>query len=151
LNARLKLLPAPGIVKDHRTAQIFMENAEIAESLKLAAASDIAIVGIGALSSASVLMREGTILTKAEFASLKQKGAVGDIALRYFDKNGDMLDLQVNERIVGISIDQVKKIPQVIAIAGGEVKLEAIHAALKGRLCNILVTDQKTAEKLLQS
>jgi DNA-binding transcriptional regulator LsrR (DeoR family) len=149
-NAKLKLLPAPGIVKDRHTARIFMENNQIAESLELAAASDIAVVGIGALSSASVLMREGTILTKDEFSDLKQKGAVGDIVLRYFDKKGNMLDLEVNQRIVGINIDQVKHISQVIAVAGGEVKFEAIHAALMGKLFNILVTDHKTAQKLLQ-
>jgi deoxyribonucleoside regulator len=59
------------------------------------------------------------------------------------------MDLEVNERIIGISINQVKKIPQVIAVAGGEEKFEAIQAALRGRLCNILVTDHKTAERLV--
>ncbi|HBK8713016.1 TPA: transcriptional regulator LsrR, partial [Salmonella enterica subsp. enterica serovar Typhimurium] len=41
-------------------------------------------------------------------------------------------------------------IPTVIGVAGGEQKAEAIIAAMRGNYINALVTDQKTAGKIIQ-
>jgi DNA-binding transcriptional regulator LsrR (DeoR family) len=89
------------------------------------------------------------ILSEAEFAELQACGAVGDIALRFFDANGQPVQHEIFDRMIGLDLDQIRKIPRVIGAAGGEAKVEVIRAALRGKLINVLVTDERTAVNLV--
>jgi DNA-binding transcriptional regulator LsrR (DeoR family) len=149
LNARLRLLPAPGIVSSRETARALKSDNQIAETLALAARADIVVVGLGVPSPHAILLRDGNIITQEDLKLVKESGGVGDIALRYIDAWGVPLDLELNERIIGLALEQIKAIPRVIGIAGGEAKYELIRAALRGRLLNVLVTDHVTAGALL--
>jgi len=148
-NAGLHLLQAPGVVSTRTTARALKSDRQIADTLALAAKADIAIVGLGLLSPDTLLLREGTILAPREVDTLKDAQAVGDIALRYFDADGVPINLDINERTIGLTLEQIKKIPCVMGIAGGEVKFEVIRAALRGRILDVLVTDDATAQALL--
>jgi len=149
LGAKLRLLPAPGIVASRQMAEALKSDAQISAVLKLAAEADIALVGLGAPTSHSIVLRTGTILSSEDLVRLQELGAVGDIALRYMDKDGNPIDLEINERIIGLTLEQIRKIPRVIGIAGGTAKLEMIRAALHGSILDVLVTDLATAETLL--
>jgi DNA-binding transcriptional regulator LsrR (DeoR family) len=76
---------------------------------------------------------------------------VGDVALRYMGADGTAVDLSLNDRIIGLSLDEIRRIPLVIGVAGGRPKVEIIRAALKGDLLDVLITDQLTAERLLDA
>lgn len=149
LGAKLRLLPAPGIVASREMAQALKSDGQISAVLELASKADIALVGLGVPISDSIVLRTATILTPADLERLQELGAVGDIALRYMDKDGNSIDLEINERIVGLTIEQIRNIPRVIAIAGGIAKHKMIRAALHGRILDVLVTDLSTAEMLL--
>ena len=86
-----------------------------------------------------------------QISVLKDYGAVGDINLRYFDKNGELISSDLNERVIGLSLEELKKTKHVVGVAGGKAKLKAIRGALVGGLINVLITDHVTAGKLLQS
>ncbi len=73
------------------------------------------------------------------------------MVLRYLDENGLPLELEMNDRILGLTIDQIKKIPRVIGIAGGDRKFGIIQAALRNHIIDVLVTDHVTAQRLLDS
>jgi DNA-binding transcriptional regulator LsrR (DeoR family) len=118
---------------------------QIGDTLRLAARANIALVGIGAPTPDAVVMQLGNILSHRDIEQLKALGAVGDIALRFFDATGQVIEHEINERIIGLSLDQLKKIPRVIGVAGGAEKFEAIRAAVQGRLISVLITDEKTA------
>jgi DNA-binding transcriptional regulator LsrR (DeoR family) len=94
---------------------------------------------------------EAGILSEGELAELHAVGAVGDIALRFFDANGNAVDHPINERIVGLDLPQIRRIPRVIGVAGGLEKLPVIRGALRGGLLNVLITDRSVAEKLLEA
>jgi len=149
--ARSRLLNAPGVVSTREAARALRTERHIAETLSMATKADIALVGLGILTPDSVLMRDGSILTKKDVDLLNKAGAVGDVALRYFDRSGRLLDLEINERIIGLTFDQIRAIPCVIAVAGGEKKLSVIRSALIGKIPNVLVTDRATAQRLLES
>lgn len=149
LSARLRLLPAPGVVSARATAQALKSDKQIAETLALAARADIALVGLGVPSPDAILLRDGTIITQKDLELVEEAGAVGDIALRHIDAYGAPLDLEINERIIGLTLEQIKEIPRVIGVAGGEAKYELIRAALRGKILNVLVTDHATAQALL--
>ena len=147
--ARPWSLPAPGIVSSKQLRDALLEDIQISETLALAAQADVALVGIGRPTSDSVLIRTGTILTMAQVDDFKARGAVGDIGLRFFDEQGQVSDIEINDRLIGVTLDQIKKIPRVIGVAGTEYKYPAILAALRGQLIEVLVTDERIATRLL--
>jgi DNA-binding transcriptional regulator LsrR (DeoR family) len=151
LSCKLALLPAPGVVQSKQTREVYMMDEHVRTAISLLPGITLAFVGIGSLNSYSISMRDETILTRADLKEVVAKGAVGDIALRFIDASGNPVQSELSERIIGIDIDQLRQIPRVVGVAGGLNKFEAIRAALLGRLLNVLITDQSTAEALAQA
>jgi DNA-binding transcriptional regulator LsrR (DeoR family) len=149
LGAKLRLLPAPGVVASREMADALKSDGQIAAALKLAAQADVALVGLGVPIPDSIVLRTATILNQADLERLQDLGAVGDIALRYMDRDGNPVDLEIDKRIIGLTIEQICKIPRVIGIAGGTAKHRIVRAALRGEILDVLVTDLSTAEALL--
>jgi DNA-binding transcriptional regulator LsrR (DeoR family) len=148
-SARPRLLPAPGVVASKMVRDALLGDPQISDTLALVAHADVALVGIGVPISDSVVMQAGALLD-AEVAALKAQKAVGDIALRFFDGDGQPIRHELNDRIIGLDLDQIKRIPRVIGVAGGPHKFEVIRAALRGKYINVLVTDDQTASRLLK-
>ena len=67
-----------------------------------------------------------------------------------FDSAGKLVPSDLDDRVVGIDPDTLRKIPRRIGIAGGENKQTAIHAAVIGGWVNVLISDTGTAAGLLQ-
>jgi DNA-binding transcriptional regulator LsrR (DeoR family) len=149
LNARLRLLPAPGVVSSRDAAVTLNSDNQISDTLALAAKADIILVGLGVPSPDAILLRDGNIVTQEDLKKVMESGGVGDIALRYIDARGKPIDLEINERIIGLTLEQIVHIPRVIAVAGGKAKYRLIRAALRGKLLNVLVTDHETANALV--
>jgi DNA-binding transcriptional regulator LsrR (DeoR family) len=149
LGARSRMIPAPGIVASKLARDALLADTHIAETLTMAAHADVALVGLGALTPDSVVLQVSSLLTEEQINELKMLGMVGDIALRCYDAYGRPIKHEVNERIIALELEQIKRIPRVIGVAGGAGKYESIRAALRGALINVLVTDDRTATRLL--
>jgi DNA-binding transcriptional regulator LsrR (DeoR family) len=147
--AKPRLLSAPGVVASKIVRDALLADPQISDTLTLAARADVALVGIGVPVPDSVVMQAGAILTE-EVKQLKAQGAVGDIALRFFDAKGQPVEHEINNRIIGLDLAQIQKIPRVIGAAGGMAKFEVIRAALRGTFINVLVTDDQIAVRLLE-
>jgi DNA-binding transcriptional regulator LsrR (DeoR family) len=65
------------------------------------------------------------------------------------DHDGNPVDTEINRRTVAVRPEQLRRIPEVIAVAGGEPKAAAILAVLRGGLATSLVTDETAARALL--
>jgi DNA-binding transcriptional regulator LsrR (DeoR family) len=150
LGGKSLMIRAPGIVANRVVRDALLADTHIAETLGLAARADVALVGIGALTSDSVVMRASSLLTAEQIEQLKALGMVGNIALRFYDAHGRPIHHEVNDRMIALDLEQIRRIPRVIAAAGGADKFESIRAALRGSLINVLVTDDKTGAWLLQ-
>lgn len=148
--ARPLMLSAPGIVSSPLVRDALLADPQIAETLALAARADIALVGIGAPGAGATLGQLAAILAQAEVEQLKALGAVGDIALRFFDQHGVPIHHEVNNRIIGLDLAQIRRIARVIGVAGGDDKFGVIRAAARGRLISVLITDARTAARLMQ-
>jgi DNA-binding transcriptional regulator LsrR (DeoR family) len=148
LGGRPRLVPAPGIVASRLVRDALLADRQISDTLALGAQADVALVGIGAPAPDSVVMQAG-ILSQEELDQLKARGAVGDIALRFFDADGQPVEHDIYERMIGLDLAQIRSIPRVIGVAGGEGKLGVIRAALCGQLIDVLVTDDGVAARLL--
>lgn len=140
-------LPLPAIV-DHEIVKRAMEaDRHIGRILDLGKQSNIALFTIGPVKSESLLFQLG-YFTEADLETLFPK-AVGDICSRFFDRDGNICSESLNERTLGINLDELKKKEKSILVAGGPKKIDGIYGALKGQYANILVTDQFTAQFLL--
>ena len=149
LNARARLLNSPGIVSSEVLCNALKSESHILATLNLAKKAKIALVGIGNFSEGSILFKTDRILTSEDIAFLKKNNTVGDISLRFFNKEGKFIKGAINDRVVGLTIEEIKSIPYVVGIAGGKEKVCAIHAALKGKFINVLITDNSTAKKII--
>jgi DNA-binding transcriptional regulator LsrR (DeoR family) len=78
---------------------------------------------------------------------LESKGAVGDICARFFDIIGTYVFPELG--VIGINLEQLKAIPEVIAVAGGMEKVRAVLGALRGGYVKTLITDTETAQAVL--
>ncbi len=149
LGCRMALLPVPGIVADQRTREALLPDVHVQRAVQAFDHLDLAFVGIGAPTPDSVVLRDGSIISQAELDDLLRKGAVGDIALRFFDADGSFVQSEINDRIIGVTIEQLRRTPRVVGVSGGPAKLPALRGALAGGLINVLITDSRTAERLL--
>ena len=147
--AKLRLIPSPGIVSSRVVRDALLADPQISDTLALGAHADVALVGIGRPTPGSVVVQAG-ILDPEALAALQARCAVGDIALRFFDVDGEPVTHEVDERIIGPTLEQIREIPQVIGVAGGADKVDVIRAALRGGLLDVLVTDEESAGKLLE-
>ncbi|SMB95023.1 DNA-binding transcriptional regulator LsrR, DeoR family [Thermanaeromonas toyohensis ToBE] len=141
-------LHAPALVSSAAVCQALLEDSSIHEVLEKGKKADIALVGIGATVESSTMIDTG-YFTLQEIEALKLKGAVGDTCSRFFDLEGNSCAPELEKRTIGISLEDLKKIPIVIGVAGGSNKVKSIWGALKGRLINVLVTDERTAREVL--
>jgi DNA-binding transcriptional regulator LsrR (DeoR family) len=150
LSCRLTLLPVPGIVSDQRTRNALLSDVHVQRAVQAFDHLDLAFVGVGAPTPDSVVMRDGSIITQAELDDLLRKGAVGDVALHYFDAQGRSVASGLDDRVIGITMEQLKRTPKVVGVSGGPSKLAALSGALRGGLINVLITDSLTAAALLE-
>ena len=150
LGGQAVLLPAPGVAGSLAAAEAYSSDPFVAAALERGAAAKLAFMGIGAPRRDSILMGQGTIVQWPELLELQQRGAVGDINLRYFDGQGRLIPSELNDRVVGLTLDQIRSVDTVVGVAGGKAKLKAIQGALQGKLIDVLVTDHKTAEMLVE-
>ncbi|MBC7251097.1 MAG: sugar-binding transcriptional regulator [Anaerolineae bacterium] len=145
-----RYLHAPVLVEDLSVREALLQEPRIRETLSLACQADVALVGIGStVPEVSSLLRAG-YLEREALIQLRAQGAVGDVCARHYDAWGRLLEIEFNQRIVGIELEALHSIEQVIGVAGGEAKAEAILGALRGGHVNVLVTDDAAAREVLR-
>lgn len=142
-------LPAPGIVSTEDARQILLDEPSIREVTGLFNQVTLALVGIGAVEPSPLLASSGNIFSPEELDMLRNHGAVGDILNFFFDAAGNPTQKHLANRVIGMSLDQLRKVERSVGVAGGKRKLAAIRGALEGGWINVLITDCFTAERLL--
>ncbi|MFZ7134582.1 MAG: sugar-binding transcriptional regulator [Eubacteriales bacterium] len=143
------LLPTPAIVEKQDIKEAMMRDGNIRSIFNMQKDCTIAIVGIGDVSEQSTLVLSG-YLSDEEVQNLKKDGAVGEVCGRFIDVQGNICDNPINQRVLGIALEDLKKIPCVIAVATGEEKLQSIKAVLNTGVIDVIVTDEMIAKKILQ-
>lgn len=147
LEAQAVLLPAPGIVATAAVRDVLSKDKHVRAALDELDSLDIVFVGLGSLASNAVL-NDGHTLSRRARKELQTRRAVGDIALRFFDDRGAPVLTGLDDRMLGITTEQLRKVERVVAVAGGTDKFDAIVAALQARIVDVLITDRITAEAL---
>ena len=149
-NAKCYQLYAPAIMDCPETKQLLLNDSNIKRTLDMFNKVNIAIVGIGSISPRpSTLLYKRGYLKEEDITKIVKNNAVGDINTSFYDINGEPCKLEFENRTIGMTIEQLKRVRYVIGVAGGEFKVNAIYSALRGKIINILITDYDTARKLV--
>lgn len=142
-------MPTPGMLGTSSARKTLMADESVTAVMDLWARLTMVLVGIGSLDPSPLLQQSGNALAERDQAQLRETGAAGDICLRFFDAEGQPVRSDVDDRVMGIGADALRRIPRRVAVAGGARKHSAIRAALLGGWINVLITDVEEAERLL--
>ena len=85
-------------------------------------------------------------MTNNQITDLLNQGAIGEAFGYYFNHKGEIV---FSTTSVGLNLEELKDIDQVIAVAGGENKVKAITSVVSPEYQDILITDEVTAKKIL--
>jgi deoxyribonucleoside regulator len=147
-NGTYRHLYAPAFVEDDAVLVNLLKTQDIAQTSELWASLDVAVVGIGHVEFQQISsMFFADHITPQTLSLLESMGTVGDICARFFNIQGTQVFPELG--VIGINLDQLKAIPEVIAIAGGMEKVRAILGTLRGGYVKTLVTDTVTAQAVL--
>ncbi|MFZ3591614.1 sugar-binding transcriptional regulator [Bacillus sp. DJP31] len=144
----IHVIPAPFLASTEEMAESFLNEPSIKEILELGSLSKYIVVGIGGISPDATIIQEEK-MTLNELTFIKQQNAVGDILGQFFDRNGKVLSLPHHKRLIGLNLRNLKSLNNVIAVAGGDRKIDAIYGALKGGYIHTMITDETTAVSLM--
>lgn len=147
--AEAHLLSAPGVAQSREAKLVLLGDSYVRETMELFDKVTLSIVGIGAIEPSGMLARSGNVFATRELAAVKEAGGVGDISLRFFDTDGHPVKTPLDDRVIGMTLDELSKTDRVMALAGGQSKTAAIHGALKAGVIDLLVTDKFTARRLV--
>jgi DNA-binding transcriptional regulator LsrR (DeoR family) len=147
--ARAVYVPAPGLVSSPATRQALVSDPAFATVEEAWQQLSLLLVGIGSLEPSFLLRQSGNAIATEDSDVLRQEGAVGDVCLRFFDSSGRHIST-LDERVIGIGVDTMRRTPRRVGVAGGPAKYAAIRAAIRGGWVNVLITDQHTAQQLAE-
>lgn len=149
-NSSIQYISAPAFIEDEDLRQALLKEQNIKNVFQSMKHLDIALIGVdGPLNQDST-----TFLTESIppewIDKLRAKNAVGNIVSRFFDENGNICLEDYERRVISIHLDLLKKIPLVIAAAGGPNKVKSLKAAAHKHYYNVLITDETTALAMLE-
>lgn len=143
------LLPSPAILERLETKLAIEADRSVADVLVLASTASAYLYSAGVADSTSILVDSG-YLTPDDVSELVRRGAVGDVLGRYINDSGEIVDAGLDERTVGLGLDELRSAATAIFTVAGSSKHGIARAVVTSGLCTVLVSDESTARALLE-
>ncbi len=142
---------SPAVFSDKKVLEYFMEEKAVNYILDDFKKLNVIVVGIGVPDRVDHTLDKAGYISGRELRSLSEHGAVGDLCLQFYDKDGGTDRFSFfNDRVAAMRLEDIRKIPSKIGIAGGARKAEAVTGAIRGGYINILITDNECAKRLIE-
>lgn len=142
------LFQAPAVVDSPETREALIERCGLRDIFRRAERLDVALLSVGTLAPSSTAFRFN-LISDEERIGLMRMGAVGDLLFNFYDRDGQLVDHPVNQRVMALPINQLRNVPSRIIASGGNEKVECLLGAIKLIDCNVLITNEATARELL--
>lgn len=149
LGAGCTYLTAPLYASSEQSRDTIMMQDVFREVFPRMRTVDAAFFSAGDMTERSLLIRDA-LPKDVNVADLVRLGAVGDIAGHVLDAEGRLIDHPVNRRVIGTALHEIKALDRNVLAAGGAHKVPIIKACLKAAIVNVVVTDEGTAEAVLE-
>ncbi|MDR1978023.1 MAG: hypothetical protein LBQ42_04750 [Synergistaceae bacterium] len=137
----------PAVLSSPEVLKAFFDEPQIRLTTDRWESLDVVLFSIGPEISAS----NYSYLNQEQVESMRLMGGVGDVLGRMLGRDGRELDFVFNRCLASIPTAQLRRIPIRIGVGGGRDKIRSIRAALADGLITFLITDNATAEQLLQT
>lgn len=144
------ILQAPAVAASKEAKLVLLGESYVRAATEQYENISLAFIGIGAIKPSEILAQSGNTFSESELMQLTEQGAVAEMSQRFLNANGEQVITPLNERVIGMSLEQLRKVPRVVALAGGKSKTAAIDATLKSGIISIIVTDKFTAKRLTE-
>lgn len=148
LGGKAHYLHAPMLVANAAGRDALMCDPHIRKTLEVARNADTMVVSVGAIDRTSGQYRTG-YLDEADLEYIRGRGAVGDICGSYFSYEGLPVRLEMDERTIAVSFEELRAIPNRVGVSGGLNKARPNIGAVRAGLLNVLITDEETAREML--
>jgi DNA-binding transcriptional regulator LsrR (DeoR family) len=146
--AHAYMMPVPFFANTGEDREVMLAQRGVKEVFDLANNADLKLVGLGTVDTDAQLVLSGMVEPR-EIAEIAASGGVGEILGHFFDADGRILQTTLTARTLSASLPR-SKTERLVALAGGVAKAEAIRAVLKSRCLYGLITDERTAQALLE-
>lgn len=143
------LLPIPAILEQVETKRAIERDRAVASVRALGASASAYLYSAGVAGASSVHVDSG-YLSESDVDDLVAKGAVGDVVGRYINSAGKIVDSALDERTVGLGLDELRAAEHAIFVVAGDAKHDVARAVVTSGLCSVIVTDEATAHALLE-
>ena len=147
--AQAHVMPVPFFANTAEDRQVLLAQRGVREVFDLANNADLKVVGIGTVEADAQLVSSGMIEPK-EIKAISASGGVGELLGHFFDARGRLLDTALTARTLAVSFGGSER-DNIVAVAGGPGKVEAIRAVLASRRLIGLITDDRTAHAILRN
>jgi DNA-binding transcriptional regulator LsrR (DeoR family) len=112
---------------------------------------DVAFVGVGPADFHGPLEAGDNFFSAQQLAEARRAGAMGQLHQRFINAAGEAVQTPLDELVVGITLEQLRKVRRKIVVGGGVTKHAALAAALNGKWIDVLVTDVNSANYLMNN
>lgn len=150
LGGEVLYLTSPLMGDTIEASRVIRQQRDIRHTLQAARAADVALTGIGNLDPAISGFRKSGFISAAALTELRANGAAGDMAGQIYTLEGELYPCEYNQRIIGITLDDLKRIPICISVAMGRNKAGAILGGLRTGAINVLCADDETLRRVLE-
>ncbi|WP_282156071.1 sugar-binding transcriptional regulator [Cytobacillus gottheilii] len=143
-------LNAPALAENTLIKNAFYDSPPILEVLEAGKNVDMAILGVASPYSSDNLMRKIGYTGNRDLKEFERLNVVGDINSRFFNREGKEVDCRINNNVIGVSLEDIKNIPNIVLIASGVQKSEAVLTAVKAGYAHTLIIDEKIGNYLME-
>lgn len=151
LRAKSFQLHAPAFADSLEEKEIISSVRQVEEILRMARSAQVAIMGVGSIRAGEASYFQFTSIDAQELQQvIDQEAGVGEILARVINRQGQPCAQQLSDRVVGINLDDLRRIPLRIGLAALEEKALPIAAALRGGYLTTIITDEITAKRVLE-
>ncbi len=148
MRARCANLLAPAVLSSERLRALLLDEPALINQFKLIRSANRVLFGVGDVASKATI-RMAHLASPTEIDAYVRRGARGVLIGRFIDEKGQPVLGDIDDRLIGITLEELKRLPNRLCVAGGPEKVEALRAALRGGYVTHLVTDEDAASELL--
>jgi len=146
-SGRSRVFYAPFVTPTAASAHDLRSDPAVRLTMSAYARLDVAAVSVGGWGRGSSGLFDSLAL--GESAQLTEAGAVAEVCGIVVDRDGHPVTSPATERVLGISFDELRDVPEVIAVVPTPGRAAAIRALATGKLVTSLVTSAELADEIL--
>jgi DNA-binding transcriptional regulator LsrR (DeoR family) len=147
LGATSHYVTAPMLADTPQLREAFMKSESVKSVFSMVSKIDMAMLSAIDLTTKSKARLYG-VISQAQWASLREAGAVGDIAGQYLDADGKLVAHPISRLLIGPAFGDLIKMKFIVLAAGGLHKVPIVRAGILAGLCHVLITDEAAGRAL---